>query len=369
MSHIAEEYAKSLGVKIGKPYISDHFYPIPHRKYITIHNDNKVPAKEYSYWGDAIKLLKPHLGDIKIVQVGALGEKTIDGVDDHLPTNSLKQLFYIIKNSMGHIGIDSVPVHIASSYDKPIVALYAHTFPSTCQPLWNKKSKTKLLESHRNGLLPSFSLSENPQTINLIKPDDIARATLEVLRISGTISEETCYIGDRYGTQLLDVIPNERPAKMFGNVNVRMDLCHNEEILAYCVANHKCEITTSKPFNVNILKYPLVGVNYIANEFDEDFAHALKRSGKRIGFLCTSDQSLSRNRAKLFDYPINRHIVSEDIQEKKDRIKLPQTFNFHSSKTVISGEKIAGSLYDLFGRKDPNLFWKDIEWMRVFEPK
>ena len=28
MSHIAEEYAKSLGVKIGQPEIIGHFYPI-----------------------------------------------------------------------------------------------------------------------------------------------------------------------------------------------------------------------------------------------------------------------------------------------------------------------------------------------------
>ena len=28
MTHIAEVYAKDLGVKVGKPHIQDHFYPI-----------------------------------------------------------------------------------------------------------------------------------------------------------------------------------------------------------------------------------------------------------------------------------------------------------------------------------------------------
>ena len=45
MSHLIEEYAKSLGVKIGKPVLNDHFYPILDEKYITIHTDNKIDSK------------------------------------------------------------------------------------------------------------------------------------------------------------------------------------------------------------------------------------------------------------------------------------------------------------------------------------
>ena len=41
MSHLAEEYAKSCGVKIGKPILKPHYYPVVHEKYITIHNDKK----------------------------------------------------------------------------------------------------------------------------------------------------------------------------------------------------------------------------------------------------------------------------------------------------------------------------------------
>ena len=35
MSHIAEVYAKDLGVEIGRPYITDHFFPGLPDKYIT----------------------------------------------------------------------------------------------------------------------------------------------------------------------------------------------------------------------------------------------------------------------------------------------------------------------------------------------
>ena len=36
MSHILEEYAKSLGVYISKPIISEHYFPICEEKYIEL---------------------------------------------------------------------------------------------------------------------------------------------------------------------------------------------------------------------------------------------------------------------------------------------------------------------------------------------
>jgi ADP-heptose:LPS heptosyltransferase len=195
MSHLAEEYAKSCGVRIGKPVIKPHFFPVPFDKYITIHNDKKVQAKEYNFWPEVIELLKPHLGDIKIIQIGAFGEETIEGVDKHIPTFSLKQSSYIIQKSLGHVGIDSVPVHLASAFDKPVVGIYSHTYANTCDPLWNKKSKAITIESDRDGRRPSFALEENPKTINLIKPEKIAQAVLDVLEIDKKIKQETIYTG------------------------------------------------------------------------------------------------------------------------------------------------------------------------------
>ena len=142
MSHLAEEYAKSCGVKIGSPVLNPHYFPILHDKYITIHNDKKVQAKKYDMWPDVIQILKPYLKDIKIIQIGSHGEEKIEGVHQHLPTTTLKQCAYIINNALSHVGIDSVPVHMASALDKPVVGIYAHTYANTCRPLWNKKTKS-----------------------------------------------------------------------------------------------------------------------------------------------------------------------------------------------------------------------------------
>jgi arginine utilization protein RocB len=58
MGHLIEEYAKSLGVKIGKPVIVDHFYPSLGDKYITIHSDSKIDSKSYEYFPQVIKYTK-----------------------------------------------------------------------------------------------------------------------------------------------------------------------------------------------------------------------------------------------------------------------------------------------------------------------
>ena len=169
MSHLAEEYAKSCGVKIGKPTLKPHYFPILHDRYITIHNDKKVQAKHYDLWPDVVQILKPYLNDIKIIQVGSFEEETIEWIDQHSPTKTLKQSAYIIERALAHVGIDSVPVHIASALDIPVVGIYSHTYANTCNPLWNNKSKVITIESDRGGKKPSFSLEEHPKTINFIK--------------------------------------------------------------------------------------------------------------------------------------------------------------------------------------------------------
>ena len=74
MSHIAEVYAKDLGVKIGRPHITDHFFPGLPNKYITVQSSSKMPAAKYKYWDIVLMLIKPYLQNegIKIIQITPL---------------------------------------------------------------------------------------------------------------------------------------------------------------------------------------------------------------------------------------------------------------------------------------------------------
>ncbi len=126
MSHIAEVYAKDLGVKIGRPQITDHFFPGLPNKYITIQSSNKMPGAVYKYWDIVLKLVKPYLQkeEVKIIQIGGPDEQEIQGVDYYFLGSTYKQMNYIIKKASTHVGCDSLPGHIAGAYDVPCVIVH-----------------------------------------------------------------------------------------------------------------------------------------------------------------------------------------------------------------------------------------------------
>tara|TARA_R100000742_G_C4278228_1_gene100802 strand:+ start:2255 stop:3379 length:1125 start_codon:yes stop_codon:yes gene_type:complete len=369
MSHLAEEYAKCCGVKIGKPVLKPHYFPVLYDKYITIHNDKKVQAKEYDMWPDVIKILKKYLGDIKIIQIGAQGEETIQGVDKHMPTASLKQSSYIIDKGLGHLGIDSVPVHIASALDKPVVGIYAHTYANTCKPLWNDKSKSIQIESHRNGRKPSFSLEEHPKTINLIKPEEIAQAVLDVLDINKTVTHKTIFIGDHYTSNFVEVIPSQPTTVQAPLIDVRMDICHNEEVLGGILGRNDVEVTTNKPISLPLLDTRKIKkIVYKSDFFDVDFCEAVKSRAIPISLECRSSDHLKKQRARLFDCMIN--LLDENEIIKKNKKRLPEEdlgkINIASNKKVVCGDEIYESIYHLNDKKNSDDFYLDLDFYRVY---
>tara|TARA_Y100001973_G_C5165210_1_gene315717 strand:- start:36 stop:1151 length:1116 start_codon:yes stop_codon:yes gene_type:complete len=369
MSHLAEEYAKSCGVKIGDPILIPHYFPVLEDKYITIHNDKKVQSKEYDMWPDVIDLIKPHLGDIKIIQIGTHKEEKIEGVDLHLPTNTLKQSSYIIKNSLGHVGIDSVPVHIASALDKPVVAIYSHTYAKTCSPLWNKKSKSIIIESDRGGKKPSFSLEEHPKTINFVKPEQIAQAVLDVLGINKTITHKTFFIGENYTSSFVEVIPTEKTNVRANHIDVRMDYAHNEQVLAHVIENNSVEVTLSQPIDLGFLKSGRVKkIVYKADTFDSDFLKQIKESGIPHVLVCKSTENLAEERAKNFDFLINYLDLEGLIKLNKERLGDIDfdTMKIKSGKKIVCGNDIYDSLYDLNDRKNLDEFFIDLGFYRVY---
>jgi hypothetical protein len=369
MSHLAEEYAKCCGVKIGSPILRPHYFPVLCDKYITIHNDRKVQAKEYNMWPDVVQILKPYLGDIKIIQIGAQGEQTIRGVDYHIPTASLKQSSYIINKGLGHVGIDSVPVHIASALDKPVVGIYAHTYASTCKPLWNKNSKSIEIESHRDGKKPSFSLEEHPKTINFIKPEKIAQAVLDVLNINKTIKHKTIFIGNHYISQFVEVIPSQKTSVSAPLIDVRMDRHHNEKVLAGILANNEVEVTTSKPLPMKFINSGKIKkIVYKADKFDEKFCKKIKNKGIPFALQCTSSNNIEVERAKQFDYLIGLLDEKEIIKNNKKRLgdQKSTKMKIASNKKIVCGEQIYESFFELNGSKNLDDFFIDLDFFRVY---
>ena len=72
MSHLIEEYAKCLGVKIGRQQISDHFYPITSDKYITLQTSKGIQTRNNSQWETVDTMIKKKA---KVLNVNTYGLK------------------------------------------------------------------------------------------------------------------------------------------------------------------------------------------------------------------------------------------------------------------------------------------------------
>jgi hypothetical protein len=261
--HILEQYALNCGLKIGKPYIYEKYFPIPFEKYITFNPFGKFNSRKYSYWQEVIDLIFPILQkeNIHIVQIGGPKEQGHNNCFHTMGQTDFNHTAFIINNSMLHFGVDSFPIHIASHFDKKIVALYCNMYASQSKPYWSNIDNIKLIQADLNGKKPSYSPEENPKTIDTIKPEQIAIEIINFLNIKEKINVETVFIGERYGQILLECIPsfilqNDIFPNMF--LNIRFDYIDKIEEKDYiCTLNNlnmrRCSIITDKPLIIENL--------------------------------------------------------------------------------------------------------------------
>jgi len=349
MSHLIEEYAKSLGCKIGKPYLSDHYYPIVYDKYITFHtNDEKVEAKHYDYWSIVFELMEDYLlkEDIKIVQVGGPKDPKFHQCDLDTRGATFKQMSYIISNCLLHFGIDSLPMHIASHHDKKMVCLFSNLFPSNANPVWNKENSYKLFSPDFSEVKPSFSFSENPKRINEINPEDIAREVLSFLGIKNDLNHyKTLNIGKHYNNKIIEVVPDFIPSEelKFKNLlNLRCDYDLLEESLPLWF-KRRVNLMIDKPIDINIIskyKSSIAGMTIFINEenFPIKYLEQLTKLKINYNLISKNLEDINSLRFKYFDYTIEEY----NPTKKKDLDFLDQLCNntyYHSNKVLISNNK------------------------------
>lgn len=373
MAHLASCYARSLNCKIGNPVFQPHFYPLLQEKFVTFHNSDKCPSKSFSYWDDTLKILKGELEkrNIKIYQIGTDQDKRVEGVDEFYNFTTFKQSAYLIDKALAHFGIDSAPVHIASALNKPTLSIYAHTYASTCSPLWNK-DKAICLESHRNGNKPSFSNHEDPKTIDLIKPEEIAESVFKLLNIRNYTSQKTIFIGKKYLSKIIDIIPSVNPSNVNVNdakVRIRMDLCFNLEVLQTILNNTQgqIEIITRKPLKKEFIepfKSKISKIIYDAETFSKKFLEFLRSSGLEFELNCLDEKRLSEQRLKFFHFDIRLSEKEKEAKELFEKYKdLPQELQVYSGRMYVEGE----NAFSTIARNQNDFkFWVDAKYFRVF---
>lgn len=386
--HLIETYALNCGLKIGNPFIYEKYCPIPFDKFISFQPCSKYESKSYDLWQEVINQILPKLqqNDIHIIQIGGKDEKALENCYHMQGRTTINQAAYIIKRGILHFGADSFGVHLASSYNKQIVALYSNSRPENAGPYFGDKDRVKLLEIDKKDRKPSYSAQENPKTINEIDPIKIANEILSFLNLD-TIKISTIHIGQDYSRKLIESVPNAviKDISKLGitSLIIRAEYEFNEDVLEEQLKRNNCSIYTNKPINKDILikyKKNLAQVIYELDEnHDIEFVKVLKKIGKPF-ILCTNLSEEFIQSIKL-DYMEYGHILKikrttkEDISELKD--KDLSNLYYKSNKMTISKGKIYNSkaaykaniLFDGKPMKviDSPDFWEESKYFYIFE--
>lgn len=348
MSHLIEEYAKSCGVKIGKPQVCEAFFPISFPKYITLQTTKKFQSRDYSYWSDVVSILKKVEPQLKIVQVGSPEDPLVEGIDQQLlGVTSLQQLLYIIKNSSGHVGIDSLGIHIASMYDRPIVGLYSNMRPENSGPYWNDSSPAICITPEFDKRKPSYSTEENPKVINTIPPEEIAAAVLKMIKSQKTLDQyQSLFLGSEYPIGVLEVCPdfaNNQIIPPDHPVNIRLDWHFDLNLAASWATTRKCNFFVDRELDLQIFKQLKQNINqinfFIDSSTSVEFIEQLHNTGVKVMLYTKDTSNLADLRLKFIDWIVHEYETSSKNDIDKSS-KICNNTKYKSSKSILSKNKI-----------------------------
>lgn len=397
--HLIESQALCTGLKIGKPFIHEHFIPLPFDgEFISFQPFSKYDSKNYAYWKDVIDIIYPSLlkNSIRIVQLGIKGEPRVSGCYDLRGKTTLKQAAYIIKQGVLHVGTDSFGVHMASGFGKKIVALYNIMKPSECGPFWSDEKDISIIEPEREEREnPSYSSKEDPKTINTIPSEKIAKEISKMLGLKIDYPYRTLYSGEHYGNKKVELIPHSWVENVdslnIDAVIVRMDLEFNETVLEEQVKRCPCGIVTDKPLNIKILEMYKPRLKEFVFLITEDFDHKrdssfldeVKELGIKINLMTfLKEEDLNKFKLKVLDYgPIYRRKQKRREEIKELEGKNTEDLFFKSSSFTVRKDLIYASKDDSFESTpvnnlnyndpmpliDSEAFWSESDYFSILE--
>ena len=161
--HLLEAYAVVAGCLIDKPFIRSDPIALPKQPFLTFHGFNpKGQTRQYSKWQLVIDdLLNDSNFNYEIIQIGGINDYKYNNINtSYLGLTNYNTLAYLIQHCSLHFGFDSLPIHIASYYDKKIVGLYAHYSQNT-GPYFSSPNNVILLEPDHKNIKPVFN-EEDP---------------------------------------------------------------------------------------------------------------------------------------------------------------------------------------------------------------
>ena len=347
MSSIVEVYAKDLGVKIGKPTITEHFFPNTIDKYICCDFDSDNKSESYNYWDIVRSLIKPFLNerDISLIKI---------------PDILDKQKNFFIKNSLLYIGLANHNTIIADYYKIPSVSLLTNIYENNFNPLFIGK----IITPNFSDLKPSFN--QDCHRINEIKPEVIAQSILDQLGIQEKIKFKTIRIGKTFHNDVVEIVPNfagiseqlkDKP------INIRGDIHSNlKNIVTWCQYSY-VNLYINSSFDIELLQH-MTKLKQIIFKYQESensdqskFFKELKR--RKVNLIIQAQKGLDVNevRLKYFDYNVIEEAEEpmEEIKASKFLSKKRFAVDGKSFKSESSAKRLDNSdnfIYDEISSKE-----------------
>jgi hypothetical protein len=326
-----------------RPVINTQVFPLPPEPFITLHvSDFRIDSKAYDYWPDVVKFIKPVLNyfGFKIYQIGGPNDPIIRECDANYLGLSYQQSAYIQQQSVLHVGVDSLPCHLASAFNKKIVALYSHIYHEQANLAWSNKNDVVYLEPDRGGKHPCFSAQEFPKTVNKIKLEDIARAVFQLLNLPVDVTFQTKFVGQLYQHTIFEVIPDffgESAELKNAELNLRLDKNFDQQCAHLWAQNYKVKIISDRPVDLELLRVDRSNINQLTflignkESFSLEYIKEAKKLIPNLVLVGTKEEELSDLRLKFFDWTVERLPPPE-------RSKLEQFANckFWTNKTIFS---------------------------------
>jgi len=363
MSHLVEEYAKNLGVKIGKPVLAEHFFPVIPDKYITVSVESQIQSKQYKYFDIVFDSIRSTLQkqSIKIIQIGSSKSPKLSSVDEMIFDLDFKKQAYIVQNSLLHIGCNDALMHYASFNEVPIVALFGDSYAACCDGYWSSPENKTNIEAPWK-VKPSFNVVDQHDSINKIPPEDIANAIIKKFAPDKSIPLKTRFIGDFYHHPVFELVPDffeQIPGMSEKHWFMRLDyLDSHSYVETWCEYLPSFSFFADKMIPhqfIQKVRGKLKSISFFVDEqssISHDYLNYIGGLGITVNLLVKDSAILPKIRDKYFDFNVQVYISVDKSILKDKKINFNKS-SFHSNKTILSRGKKYPSTYHW--KKDKNI--------------
>lgn len=353
--NLLNSFSTTTGIKPSKSFIYERFYPLDFDKFIVLDSQSTNPLSHYIFWFRTIELIEPYLNDKGIKIVHFIEDKKYHYNHTYVDNSaSIHHKNYILRNSLYFCGSSKLYSILASELG------VRQCFLKADYALDNTLVKEDEVINCNYKRKNFFNPTGLP--INNIRPEEIAKKILkDVLGIEVSF-DNTIAVGKVFSAAMLELVPDcsfKTQNPKANEIVVRMDILHNESMLAEQLQLEPCSIVTSKPISQNIIKQLKRGIKkiffLIEKGSDKSFVDLLDAEKINYDLMTTLEgEDLAKEKIKYLDCKKINNLTILDMSFL-DGLDMSKVY-FRSNKIVVkSGKTFPTKWHSRTGKSTPDV--------------